>query len=80
MNKKEFALLELAFAAELDFTLPWELRFIQSKTKLAEKMVADGLFTKITRKWRGVTMQGYVLTFQGHYEYCQSYAALPDEE
>lgn len=79
MNKKEFALLEKAFIVDLDFTLPVGARFIQSKTKLAEKMVADGLFKKVTRKWRGVTMQGYVLTLQGHYEYCQSCAALANK-
>lgn len=77
MNKRELALLEKAFAAEIDAALTKNgFGFMQTKSKLADKLVADGLLEKVERKQQwgcGVAcFTGYRLTLLGHMTYCMS--------
>jgi hypothetical protein len=75
VNKKELALLEQAFAAEINSALEKSLPIIQPKaTALADKLVADGLLQKVVRKVGSppmvVTVEGYQLTLAGNLAYC----------
>lgn len=76
MNKKEMALLEKAFSAEIEAALT-KSRFymIQTKTVLAEKLVADGLLRKVSERLHGpfpCTVDGYALTEAGRLAYCMT--------
>lgn len=46
MNKRELNLLEKAFEAELNTSMGGGLGIFQTKSKLAEKLVEDGLLEK----------------------------------
>lgn len=79
-NKKELALLEKAFAAEIEYAIHRRERFcipvIQTKSKLAGKLVEDGLLEKMEIKLPGplgiMTVEGYALTEVGRFVYCVS--------
>ena len=73
MNKKELQLLEKAFDAEVHAALSGGLHLIQTRQKLAEKMVADGLLAEKTIILGGrfpVTVKGFELTEFGRMTYC----------
>lgn len=75
IRKPELALLEKAFAAEVQGALTRMPGIMQSRAKLAEKLVADGLLLK-ARVEVGpapfVVIDGYVLSEAGRYLYCTS--------
>lgn len=74
--KQEFALLEKAFNCEIEAAInKTGLHLMQTKaTKLADKMVEDGLLRKVDTTLRGgpftVYVQGYELTHAGRLAYC----------
>ena len=73
MNKRELALLERAYAAEIDAAVRGHgLDMIQTRSKLADKLVADGLLEPRTVQSRYVTVTGYGLTHAGRFAYCQT--------
>lgn len=75
MNKKELALLEKAFAIEVSGALNGYDGMLQTKSKLAEKLVADGYLASHTIRHGGqfpVISHGYRLTLAGHLTYCLS--------
>lgn len=78
MNKRELALLERAFAAEIDAAGGGALtHLIQPRGKLAEKLVADGLLraNQVTLAGRfPVAIKGYELTELGRMTFCMSCA------
>ena len=74
MDKRELALLERAYAAEVNAALSKVPRVLQTKSKLADKLVADGLLRKAEEIYRGsvfaVRLEGYELTEAGRMAYC----------
>ena len=77
MNSRELKLLEKAFEAEVDAAFTGsEFHFMQTKSKLAERLVTDGLLQKVERKSRFgpmvSTFSGYELTELGRLTYCTS--------
>ncbi len=84
MNKPTMALLEKAFAAEIDFALKQSiLPLIQTKSKLAKQLAEEGLLQLVNEIVPGqfpVRVKGYMLTELGRYEYCQALPPVTDEE
>lgn len=82
MNKKELALLEKAFCAEIDAAMNQGIHLLQTKAKLAEKLVNEGYFEKrvLQRNVGGLTMTvtGYELTHLGRLTYCASCPEIDD--
>ena len=79
MTKKELDLLEKAFLAEIDGALTNGINILQTKSKIAEKLVNDGLLNKVKKTLKGcphVTIEGYVLTDLGNLTYCTSERCL----
>ena len=73
MNKKRLALLEKAFAAEIDAAIKKHpLHFIHSKSKLAETMVDEGYLYRCEVTYRGEVFIGYALTQYGRMAYCMT--------
>ncbi len=78
MNKKELALLEMAFAAEIDGALSKNpvMQIMQTESKLAAKLVTDGMLVNKSMRTGGnpwpCTVDGYVLTELGRLTYCMS--------
>ena len=72
MDKKRLALLERAFTAEVEAGLSKGIHVIQTKAKLADVMVDEGLLAKRELKVSGVTIAGYELTHAGRMSYCMS--------
>ena len=72
MNKRELALLERAFNSEIVAALQDAPRSMQTTSKLADAMVANGLLIKSVEFWRGVKIEGYELTHAGRFAYCET--------
>ncbi len=71
VNKKDMALLERAFEAEIGAALEGKPRLMQTKaTARADALVVDGLLTKCVEFWRGIKIEGYELTHAGRFAYC----------
>jgi hypothetical protein len=74
MKKREMELLEKAYVAEVNSALSKSgIHLIQTKSKLAEKLVNDGLLRKASIRMRGAlpcTVDGYELTESGRMAYC----------
>lgn len=73
MNKKELALLGRAYAAEINAAFSnSEVHVMQTKAKLADKLVADGLLRRGSARtlapWP-CTVDGYELTDAGWVAY-----------
>lgn len=72
MDKKRLELLERAFVVELTAALGGHRFYMmQTKSKLAEKMVAEGYLAKCKENISGATVEGYKLTSVGHMTYCK---------
>lgn len=73
-TKQELALLEKAFVAEIEYALEHKekfcLPFMQTKSKLAEKMVKDGLLQREEITVGGIHFKGYGQTAYGNMTYC----------
>ena len=71
MTKKELAALEKVFSTEIGGRLPF-----QSRAKIYEKLLEDGMVERVTAiiggGWPEVTVRGYALTLRGHIAYCES--------
>ncbi len=77
MTKSELAILEKAFAAEIDGALSGGLRLFQSRSKVAKHLVAEGYLREVTEHHGGVMrvrVTGYELTEVGRLAYCLSCA------
>lgn len=72
MNKRDMALLEKAFMAEIDAALNGTPRPMQTKSARAEALVSEGLLERLEEVWRGVRIKGYGLTHAGRFAYCAS--------
>lgn len=73
MNKREIELLERAFSAEIEAALNHGIRLMQTKSKLAKKLVEDGFLveSKMTLPGRlPIVIAGYELTHAGRFAYC----------
>ncbi len=77
MKKAELLFLGKVFEKEIDGG------FLQSKSKIAEKLEAEGYLQKTERTygsgWSTVTCEGYNLTISGHYTYCKSCEDIDDK-
>ena len=70
LTKRDLAVLEKAFAAEIADWLP-----MQTRSKRAPQLVASGHLEEIERHLGGrfpVVVRGYALTQRGHLVYCES--------
>lgn len=77
MTKPELAFLERLFSAEIESALSKHglPPLVQSKSKVATKLAADGLIREKTVTLGGrfaVTITGWELTALGHMTYCMS--------
>lgn len=76
MNKREMAILEKAYDCEVMAALNGRtIHFMQTKSKLAEKLVDNGLLQKVSMQLQGslpCTVNGYELTHAGRLAYCAS--------
>jgi len=70
-TKRELAVLEKVFAAEIDGRLPY-----QSKAKIFAELCEAGLLAPMERTygsgWSAVRVRGFVLTDAGRLLYCAS--------
>lgn len=75
-TKKELDLLEKAFVAEIEYALERKekfcLPFMQTKSRLAERMVEAGLLQREEMTVGGIHFKGYGQTFLGNMTYCMS--------
>ena len=77
MTKRELAMLERAYAAEVDAALSGQplRRLVQTRSAVAKSLVAGGLLAAdsvITDGRFPVTVRGYVLTHAGRFACCTS--------
>jgi hypothetical protein len=76
MDARSMALLEKAFDAEVRAAIQGGPRLMQTRSKLAEKLVADGYLEPseeiVGTGWSRVIVKGYVLTPLGNMTYCMS--------
>lgn len=74
MDKREMALLERAYSAEVSAALGKSgMNLMQTKSKLAEKLVEEGFLRKRSIRMHGpwpCTVDGYELTEAGRLAYC----------
>lgn len=72
MNKAELALLERAFTAEINAALSKNdvLRLIQTRSRVAKKLVENGMLRETTIFSGHVSVTGYELTHLGRFTYC----------
>jgi len=82
MNKRKLALLERAFDAEVTSALEKTGMYVmQTKSRLALELVAEGLLQEVTISAGGlppISVTGYALTELGRMSYCMSYADLQE--
>jgi hypothetical protein len=77
MNKRELALLERGFIADIEGALNKTPRMFQTRSKLAEKLADEGFLQRVEYRISGVVCKGYSLTLAGNFAYCMS---LDDSE
>ncbi len=73
MDKRSLNLLEMAYQAEINGAVNGGIGLIQSKSKLARKLVEDGYLQDAITIIKGafpVTVEGYCLTHLGRMTYC----------
>lgn len=76
MNKRKLALLEKALTSEIDAAINNGIPIMQTKSKLADELVTEGLLIKaeVTIGDRmPITVHGYELTHAGRLLYCSSF-------
>lgn len=77
LSRREFALLEKAFVAEIDGAMGDGIGLMQTKSKLAQKLELGGYILKKKRILQGrgrglLVIEGYTLTEKGRFTYCMS--------
>jgi len=76
VNRKELALLEKAFAAEVEAAINCAPCLVQTHSKLASKLVDDGLLREVSEVLGkgpfAVRLDGFALTELGRMTYCMS--------
>ncbi len=73
MSPEDFALLKLAFKAELAASEGTAPRLLQTAdTARADALEAVGLMNKAQVQWHGQQLLGYVLTMRGRHEYLKA--------
>lgn len=73
MDKRSLAILEKAFCAEIDEAVSGGIGLMQTKSKIAEKLVESGHIEKsstLIGERFPVTVEGYRLTHLGRLTYC----------
>ena len=73
MNAKDLALLERAYASEVNAALSKSNLYMMqtNATKRADALVTDGMLRKVTETIDGLyTINGYALTEAGRFAYC----------
>ena len=74
VDARKLALLERAFEAEIAGALTTRPPVMQTRSKLAEELVGDGLLVKAEATLPGrfpLRVAGYMLTEAGRLAYCQ---------
>lgn len=78
MKPHEMKVLERAFEQEIKSALDGTPLCIQSiPKKLAQKLVDDGLMEAHTETFKGVKLEGHVLTHLGRMAYCMTCEEKP---
>ena len=73
MDKKRLAILEKAYAAEIDSALSGSpLHILQTRSGLAGILEYEGFLRRIKISHLGVTVEGYELTHAGRLAYCMT--------
>jgi len=75
MNKAEIAMLGNAFNIEINAALTGAVPLMQSRSKVAQKLVDEGLLERASYTLNGrfpVTIDGLQLTHAGRLYYCSS--------
>jgi hypothetical protein len=73
MKKTELAILEKAYAAEVDAAFSTHgIHLLQTKSKVAAMLAEEGYLHFTSMKFQGVTISGYELTHLGRITYCAS--------
>ena len=72
MNKAKLALLEKAFAAEINAAVDRGPYVMQSKSKLARELCDEGYLVEAEETFSRALIKGYALTHAGRATYCAS--------
>ena len=82
MNKQELAILERAFASEINAAMQGSPLVIQTKSKVAAKLAEEGFLIRVTESfgsgWPKVQIEGYALTHAGRIAYCMTCEGAPE--
>lgn len=73
MDSRSLAILEKAFCAEIEEGVSGGIGVMQTKSKLAEKLVESGHLDRARKRIGGrfpLTVEGYRLTHLGRLTYC----------
>ncbi|EOW22007.1 hypothetical protein [Escherichia coli] len=77
MNKKQLAILEKAWDAQISCALKEQaLPIIQTKSKIARQLCDDGFLNEVEITRQMVTFKGYEINHHGIAAYCSH---LPDD-
>lgn len=82
MDKRSLDMLEKAFEAEISGAIDGHPGLLQTRSKLAQKLEADGYLVKDAHTFGGrfpVTVEGYRLTILGNATYCFSDRCADEE-
>jgi hypothetical protein len=77
LSKSKIALLERAFAAEIDSAHHKCPNLIQSKTATALQLVEDGLLLHARVVWHGAILEGFRLSDLGKITFCEHCDSQP---
>ena len=80
LSKLKIALLERAFAAEIDSAHHKCPSLIQSRSATALQLVEDGLLFHARVVWHGAILEGFRLSIPGRIAYCEHCASQPNPE
>lgn len=71
MNKKQLAILERAWEAEIACSLKEQpLPIIQTKSKIARQLCDDGFLDEVSLNYQMATFKGYQINHIGIAAYC----------
>lgn len=70
--RRELDLLERAYGAEVEGAIFKRSHIMQTRSKLAPKLVSEGLLREVVGTYGTLTISGYELTDLGRMSYCMS--------